>query len=252
LRRIATRRGAAPGRTIGVVVVTTDKTYLNRGWTWPYRENDVLGGRDPYSNSKACAELVMQAYRASFFPPDRLPQHGVAVASARAGNVVGGGDWTPHQLVPAVVAAARAGQAVELRQPHAVRPWQHVLDGLRGYLMLARQLVERPDIAIGEWNFGPSSDERCTVAQVAERLAAHWGVSPAWRPAAAVTPHEEPELRLDSSHAARHLLWRCRLDAPGAIDWVAEWYRQVDAGTSPREACEAQIARHAALPDGAT
>ncbi len=246
LRRTAR---ANPGRRIGVVNVTTDKTYLNRGWAWPYRENDRLGGRDPYSNSKACAELVMQSYRASFFPAEQLGQHGVALASARAGNVVGGGDWTPHQLVPAVVAAARAGRQVELRQPHGVRPWQHVLDCLRGYFTLAQQLVRNPEVAIGEWNFGPSADEVFTVAQVAERLAGHWGVSPAWQRAGTATPHEEPELRLDSSQAARHLRWRCRLDAPSAFDWVADWYRQVDAGTAPRDACEAQIRRYAALPD---
>jgi CDP-glucose 4,6-dehydratase len=239
----ARRAVAGAGRRVALVNVTTDKSYLNQGWAWPYRETDPLGGRDPYSNSKACAELVMQSFRASFFPPDRLAEHGLAAASARAGNVVGGGDWTPHQLVPAVVAAVQAGQTVKLRQPHGVRPWQHVLDCLHGYFTLAEQLVKRPEVAIGEWNFGPSSDERYDVAQVTERLAGHWGVQPAWERATTVTPHEEPELRLDCSQAARLLPWRALLDAPTAFDWVAEWYRAVEQGRTPAAACEAQIAR---------
>jgi CDP-glucose 4,6-dehydratase len=133
------------GRPMAVVNVTTDKVYLNQRWAWSYRENDVLGGRDPYSNSKACSELVTQSYVP--LPSSRWPscaQHGVALATARAGNVIGGGDWTPHQLVPAVVAAAQAGRPVELRNPTAVRPWQHVLDCLNGYLTLAEQLHLRP------------------------------------------------------------------------------------------------------------
>lgn len=239
----ARRAVAGQGRRVALVNVTTDKSYLNQGWAWPYRETDPLGGRDPYSNSKACAELVMQSFRASFFPPDQLDRHGVAIASARAGNVVGGGDWTPHQLVPAVVAAAQAGQTVQLRQPHGVRPWQHVLDCLHGYFTLAEHLLRRPEVAIGEWNFGPSTDTRYTVAQVAERLAGHWQVQPPWQRATAVTPHEEPELRLDCSLAARHLQWRCLLDAPTAFDWVAQWYRDVEQGLAPADACGLQIER---------
>lgn len=239
----ARRAVAGQGRRTALVNVTTDKSYLNQGWAWPYRETDTLGGRDPYSNSKACAELVMQSFRASFFAPEQLAGHGMAVASARAGNVVGGGDWTPHQLVPAVVAAAQAGRTVQLRQPHGVRPWQHVLDCLHGYLTLAEQLMQRPDVAIGEWNFGPASDVSYNVAQVTERLASHWNVQPPWERATAVTPHEEPELRLDCSQAARHLHWHALLAAPTAFDWVAEWYRAVEQGQTPASACQAQIER---------
>jgi CDP-glucose 4,6-dehydratase len=229
------------GRPVAVVHVTTDKVYENHGWVWPYRETDALGGHDPYSNSKACAELVMQSYQASFFPGDTRSRHGVALASARAGNVIGGGDWTPHQLVPAVIAAAQAGQPVALRNPAGVRPWQHVLDCLHGYLLLAERLVQAPEAAAGAWNFGPPADEIVTVAQVAEALARPWGVQPAWQPAAGAQPHEAHELRLDASRAARGLGWRCQLPVAEALDWVSAWYRGVEHGHSEREVTLAQI-----------
>ena len=236
------------GRPMAVVNVTTDKAYLNQGWVWSYRENDVLGGRDPYSNSKACSELVTQSYRESFFPPDALERHGVVIASARAGNVVGGGDWTPHQLVPAVVAAAQKGQAVVLRNPTGIRPWQHVLDCLRGYLTLAEQLVLAPASAGGDWNFGPAADEIVTVAQVAEALAHHWGLEPAWTAEPGRTTYrEEHELRLDCSKAARGLGWRCALSTPVALDWVAAWYLAVQQGRSAREVTLGQIETYMAL-----
>lgn len=229
------------GRAMAVVNVTTDKVYLNQRWPWSYRETDLLGGRDPYSNSKACSELVTQSYGHAFFAPEQRARHGVALASARAGNVIGGGDWTPHQLVPAVVAAASAGQAVALRNPAGVRPWQHVLDCLRGYLTLAERLVLEPGRAAGDWNFGPAGDETFTVAQVAEALARHWQVSPAWQQAVGKTPSEEHELRLDCSKAARELPWRCSLDTATALDWVAQWYQQVQAGESARAVSLRQI-----------
>jgi CDP-glucose 4,6-dehydratase len=232
------------GKSMAVVNVTTDKVYVNRQWAWPYREDDTLGGHDPYSNSKACAELVAQAYGASYFAAA-----GVALASARAGNVIGGGDWTPHQLVPTVVAAAQAGRAVELRQPASVRPWQHVLDCLSGYLALAERLVASPDAGSGGWNFGPASSEVVTVAEVSQRLAGHWGLAPGWVAQASVdTPREERELRLDSSRAASELGWRCRLDTNTAIDWVADWHRDVERGSTPRDACQRQIDAFLALP----
>lgn len=235
----AVRRAARP---VALVNVTTDKVYLNQRWPWSYRENDLLGGRDPYSNSKACSELVTQSYCHSFFPIAELSRHGVAVASARAGNVIGGGDWTPHQLVPAVMAAVQAGKPVELRNPSAVRPWQHVLDCLHGYLTLAEQLHQRPQQAAGDWNFGPPSDEIYTVAQVAEALARHWRVQPAWVQATGTHPREEHELRLDCSKAARQLPWRCALSTGTALDWVAQWQLQVQGGQSARDVCSEQIA----------
>lgn len=229
------------GARAAIVNVTTDKVYANRGWVWAYRENDALGGHDPYSNSKACAELVAQSYRASFFPPERIAEHGVALGCARAGNVVAGGDWTPHQLVPHVVGAFDAGEPAALRHPSAIRPWQHVLDCLSGYLTLAAKLTTDPDRAIGDWNFGPSDPSPVTVSQVAETLAVHWGQQPAWKAAGAATEHEAHELRLDSSKAERLLGWQCALSTTEALDWVGQWYRMVSSGQSARAACLAQI-----------
>ncbi len=231
-------------KPMAVVLVTSDKVYFNRERAQPYAEDDRLGGREPYGSSKACAELVAQAYGASY-----LAGAGVALATARAGNVIGGGDWTPHQLVPAVVEAAQAGRAVALRQPASVRPWQHVLDCLSGYLTVAERLVVAPDTAAGGWNFGPAGDEVVTVAELAQRLAGHWGLVPGWVAHADVgAPHEDRELRLDSSRAAQQLRWRCRLDTATAIDWVAQWHRDVERGTTPRDACERQIEAFLALP----
>ncbi len=235
------------GRPLVLVNVTTDKVYLNQRWPWAYRETDSLGGRDPYSSSKACSELATQSYAQTYFPLDELQRHGVAVATARAGNVIGGGDWTPHQLIPAVVAAAQAGQPVALRNPSAVRPWQHVLDCLHGYLTLAEQLQLQPLQASGDWNFGSASDEIVTVSQVAETLMRHWQQQPAWIQAPGSQPKEEHELRLDCSKAARQLPWRCALSTDQALDWVAQWHHRVQAGQTARQTSMAQIEAYMAL-----
>lgn len=234
-----------------VLNVTTDKCYLNRNWVWGYRETDTLGGRDPYSSSKACAELVGQAYRDSFFPEAAFDRHGVAIASARAGNVVGGGDWTAHQLIPEAIAALSRGEPVALRHPEAVRPWQHVLDCLNGYLMLAEKLVADPRSGSGEWNFGPRTAEPFPVARIVETLARHWPASASWVRAAGSTPHEERELKLDSSKAERLLGWTCRLSVESALEWVAQWYRAQAAGADARDLCLRQIERFGALARGA-
>ncbi len=235
------------GQRATVVNVTTDKVYLNQRWPWAYRETDTLGGRDPYSNSKACSEFVTASYAASFFPMADLARHGVALATARAGNVVGGGDWTPHQLVPAVVAAASAGLPVELRNPQAVRPWQHVLDCLNGYLTLAEQLHDDPLKASGGWNFGPAVDETVTVAQLTELLASHWPVSKPWVQAPGAQPHEEHELRLDSTQAARVLDWRCALPTEQALAWVAQWHLGVQQGKTALQVSLEQIGAYTDL-----
>jgi CDP-glucose 4,6-dehydratase len=229
------------GRRVTMVNVTTDKCYQNRGGPRSYSEIDALGGRDPYSNSKACSELVTQAYRHSFFPLDGIAEHGVALASARAGNVIGGGDWTPHQLVPMAIAAFSRGETVALRHPSAVRPWHHVLDCLSGYLAVAEATTEQPGRFSGEWNLGPLAEDVYTVAQVAEALAGHWGLTPAWSQAPGGSPHEELDLRLDCSKARRQLGWNCRLSTRLGIDWVADWHRRIQSGTAARDVCMAQI-----------
>lgn len=235
------------GRRCAVVNVTTDKCYENRGWVWGYRESDRLGGRDPYSNSKACAELVAQGFRESFFPLEGLGRHGVAIASARAGNVIGGGDWTPRQLVPDAIAAFRDGRPVALRHPAAVRPWQHVLDCLAGYLTLAEALAHDGHAHSGAWNFGPAASDAWPVSQVVESLGAMCGVTPAWVRDAGTHAPEEEQLRLDVSKAASQLGWRSQLPIGTALEWVAQWYRDLHAGSDARVLCGVQIARYTEL-----
>ncbi|MFH1058032.1 MAG: CDP-glucose 4,6-dehydratase [Pseudomonadota bacterium] len=207
-----------------VVVVTSDKCYENREWAWGYRESDPLGGRDPYSASKGCAEIATAAYRRSFFQA-AAGGHPALVASARAGNVIGGGDWGADRLVPDLVRAAAAGQRALLRHPQAVRPWQHVLDPLAGYLLLAWRLIEgRADLAAA-FNFGPAGEGDLSVAGLAGRLAEQW---PAVRYAsdpAGLGLHEAANLRLDSSQAAARLGWRPVWDAAEAVARTAQWHR---------------------------
>jgi CDP-glucose 4,6-dehydratase len=227
-----------------VLNVTTDKCYANERWVWGYRENDRLGGRDPYSSSKACAELVGQAYRESFFPLSDWDRHGVGIASARAGNVIGGGDWTPRQLVPEAVAALMRGEPVVLRHPEAVRPWQHVFDCLRGYLQLVEALAADPEQYSGEWNFGPGDADTWPVSYLVEALAKHWGVSIPWVRDPTSYPAEEQELRLDAGKARCRLGWRCRLSIDTAAEWVARWYDGYRAGEDPRVLCLEQIRQY--------
>jgi CDP-glucose 4,6-dehydratase len=229
------------GRPCNVINVTTDKVYENRNWVWGYRESDTLGGRDPYSNSKACAELVGRSFRDSFFPLARWSEHRVAVASARAGNVIGGGDWTPRQLIPDTVAAFRHGQPVVLRHPGAIRPWQHVLDCLAGYLTLAEALAKDAHQYSGEWNFGPSEMDARPVSYVVESLAKNWEQQPAWTQDSVTHAHEERQLKLDAAKAADELGWHCRLPIDEALSWVSNWYRRFHGGSDARELCREQI-----------
>ena len=224
-----------------VINVTTDKCYENKGWAWGYREIDALGGRDPYSNSKACSELVGQSYRDSFFPLSRLAEHGVSIAAARAGNVIGGGDWTPRQLVPETIAAFLASQPVVLRHPQAVRPWQHVLDCLAGYLDLAQAMEGDPRKYSGEWNFGPADADSYPVSRVVESLGSLWGIERPWVPDTAVHAPEELQLRLDTSKAAKYLGWRCLLPIGETLQWAASWYRGYHDGHDARGLCRHQI-----------
>ena len=233
-----------------VINVTTDKCYENKGQVKGYREGDALGGHDPYSNSKACAELVGDAYRESFFPLSRRNEHDVGLASARAGNVIGGGDWTPRQLVPDTIAAFVQSRPVALRHPLAVRPWQHVLDCLAGYVKLAEALAENVQAYSGAWNFGPAESDSRPVCYVVETLAAHWGTDITWVQDGAHHPPEEQLLSLDVTKAATFLGWQCRLPIDEALRWVADWYRDFHAGRNPRELCYEQITAY--LASGST
>ena len=218
------------------IVVTSDKCYRNREWIWPYREDDALGGEDPYSASKAATELVAHAYAASY---DDLPP----VLTARAGNVIGGGDWSVDRLVPDIVAASAEGRAPVLRYPGAVRPWQHVLDPLHGYIVLAERASRGEDIS-GAWNFGPS-DSGATVGQLTEALLQALGRPPSWETIGDAQPHEAGTLRVDSTKARQLLGWRSKLSTSDAIDWTARWYRDWMMGADMIGATDKQIDEYA-------
>ncbi len=208
-----------------VVNVTSDKCYENREWVWGYRENEPMGGFDPYSNSKGCAELVTSAYRNSFFSPSTYAEHRVAIASGRAGNVIGGGDWAADRLVPDIMRAVSAGRPVVIRNPHAIRPWQHVLEPLSGYLLLAQKLYE-DGIAYAEgWNFGPGDDDARPVQWIVERLVQQWGEGARWELDQGDHPHEAHYLKLDCSKARMRLDWHPRWQLGHALEMIAAWQR---------------------------
>jgi CDP-glucose 4,6-dehydratase len=223
-----------------VVIVTTDKCYENREWAWGYRENDRLGGHDPYSNSKACAELVTQAFRDSFFSGTQV--HPVAVASARAGNVIGGGDWALDRLLPDFVRAIMEGRPVRIRRPDAVRPWQHVLDPLSGYLRLAERLLAEGERWAEGWNFGPDHADARNVKWVVERFTRLWGGDARWEADSGAHPHETGMLRLDISKARQKLGWRPTWDVERALERTVEWYRSYAKGADVKALTAAQIA----------
>ncbi len=225
-----------------VVNITTDKVYDNKEWHYPYRETDALGGYDPYSASKACAELISASYRSSFFSPKRYAEHQTAVATVRAGNVIGGGDWAANRLVPDIVRAVQAGQEVVLRNPAAVRPWQHVLEALYGYLILGIRLDEAPLDFSTAYNFGPLLDEAVSVEYLVQQAVAAWGRGSyrVERPEGAV--HEAKLLRLDCSKATQELQWQPKWNAAEAIEQTIEWYRLVlDERQTPLEVTRRQL-----------
>ncbi|MBB3117527.1 CDP-glucose 4,6-dehydratase [Massilia violacea] len=215
---------ATPGIK-AVVNVTSDKCYENKEWPWGYRENEAMGGYDPYSNSKACAELVTSAYRNSYFNPAQYAQHGVALGSGRAGNVIGGGDWAEDRLIPDMMRAIAAGQAVRIRSPHAIRPWQHVLEPLSGYLSLAEHLyLHGAEYAEG-FNFGPHDTDARPVEWIISRLCASWGEGASWELDGAPQPHEATYLKLDCSKARGRLHWQPRWHLGQTIDHIVAWHK---------------------------
>jgi len=224
-----------------VVIVTTDKCYENREWEWGYRENEAMGGYDPYSSSKGCAELVTSAYRNSFFNPAAYTTHGVAVASGRAGNVIGGGDWAADRLIPDIMRAISKGETVNIRNPHAIRPWQHVLEPLGGYLMLAEKLhTEGPRFA-DAWNFGPNDSDAQPVQAIVQRLTSQWGDEARWALDGGEHPHEASFLKLDCSKARARLGWRPHWDLNRTLDAIVAWYKSATRGEDLRAVTLAQI-----------
>jgi CDP-glucose 4,6-dehydratase len=224
-----------------IVVVTSDKVYENDGAGRPFREQDRLGGHDPYSNSKACAELLTASFRDSFF------RDGPPIATARAGNVIGGGDWAADRLIPDCVRALNAGVPVTLRYPAAVRPWQHVLEPLSGYLALAEALVHAPAAAPRAVNFGPDAASFCPVRDVVEEFSARFGGRPGWAQDASEHPVEAPALTLSSVLAERTLGWRPRLGIREALAWTADWYGAFAAQENMMSFSKTQIARYETL-----
>lgn len=230
-----------------VVNVTSDKCYAHREEGPGYREEDPMGGNDPYSNSKGCAELVTTSFRRSFFPPEAYSRHGVALASARAGNAIGGGDWTANQLIPDLIRAFRAGHPCPIRSPASIRPWQFVLEPLRGYLLLAERLVRHGSDFSSGWNFGPADDDAKPVSWIADSLARAWGGAAAWTPDTRAHAAETAILRLDASKAASGLGWRPAVRLADGLDWITEWYRAWATGGDLRATTVAQIDRYERL-----
>ncbi|MDD4946163.1 MAG: CDP-glucose 4,6-dehydratase [Gallionella sp.] len=229
-----------------VVNVTSDKCYENREWVWGYRENEAMGGFDPYSNSKGCAELVASAYRSSFFNPEKFQQHGVALASARAGNVIGGGDWAEDRLIPDILRAITAGRPVHIRSPHAIRPWQHVLEPLSGYLLLAERLFTEGVAHAEGWNFGPNDEDAKPVQWIVERLTETWGDGASWVLDGGEHPHEAHYLKLDCSKARMRLAWQPRWRLEATLEKIVEWHRALQNGQDMREVTLKQISAYMA------
>ncbi len=232
------------------VIVTSDKCYENREWAWAYRENDPMGGHDPYSSSKGCAELVVASFRSSYFHPDNHARHGVGVATARAGNVIGGGDWSTDRLVPDILNAHGRSEELILRNPSAVRPWQFVLEPLHGYLELAERLYRDGPGYSEAWNFGPRQDDVLSVEALVKKLSAHLRGGIRYRVVRDTTLHEATQLRLDCSKASTKLGWRPRTSVDDALKLIADWHNQLLSGKDMRAVSLGQILEFQSLVRG--
>ena len=229
------------GSVRAIVNITTDKCYENREWVWGYREDEPMGGHDPYSNSKGCAELVSSAYRKSF-----LKDAGIAMATVRAGNVIGGGDWALDRLIPDVLRSLQDKKPVLIRNPHAIRPWQHVLEPLSGYLLLAERLYKTGQTDAEGWNFGPRDEDARTVQWIVEYLCEDWGDGASWTLQPGEHPHEASFLKLDISKARQRLQWAPRWPLETALKRIAEWHQAWLSGQDMKAVCLNQINQYRA------
>lgn len=221
-----------------IVSVTTDKCYENKEWVWGYREDEPMGGYDPYSSSKGCAELVTSAYRRSF-----LAESGVGLASARAGNVIGGGDWAEDRLIPDILRAFEKGQPVTIRNPASTRPWQHVLEPLSGYLVLAQALYDQPTDYAEGWNFGPFDEDAKPVSWILDQMVSKWQGA-RWQLDAAAHPHEAGYLKLDISKAKARLHWQTTWRLGHTLDLIVDWHQAWLAGADMQQRCLAEITQY--------
>lgn len=225
-----------------VLNVTTDKCYENKEWLWGYRENEPMGGYDPYSNSKACSELVTSSYRQSYFNPDNYGKtHQILVATARAGNVIGGGDWAEDRLIPDFMRAIMNKEKVNIRSPHAIRPWQHVLEPLFGYLLLSAKLYQGNIDYVGGWNFGPDSADAKNVEWIIHQICSLWGDGADYSIDKTSQPHEANYLKLECSKANTSLQWHPKWNVSIALEKIVEWNKAYVSGYDMLEVCISQI-----------
>lgn len=235
-----------------VIIVTSDKCYQNKEWIWGYREHDNLGGIDPYSNSKACAELIASAYRSSFFQKSDPSSKNISVATVRAGNVVGGGDWAEYRLIPDIMSSIITDNLITIRNPESIRPWQFVLEPLDGYLTLAEQLYSNQNNYAdsngneyaASWNFGPNESDAQTVGWIVKKLRALWGSEVNWKVLPKSHPYESKYLKLDCSKALQKLQWKPKLNLNTTLEWVIEWYRGYCNNINLKELTEKQIKKY--------
>ena len=220
-----------------IVTITTDKCYENKEWEWGYRENEAMGGYDPYSSSKGSAELVISAYRRSFFYSNSSP----SLASGRAGNVIGGGDWSEDRLVPDILKAFTNSKPVLIRNPLSTRPWQHVLEPLSGYMVLAQQLYLKGDKYAEGWNFGPNDEDCKSVSWILDEMVKNWGKNASWSLDKSNNPHEAGFLKLDCSKAHKRLKWKPKLNLKNALKSIVEWYKIFDSGGNIKKQCLKEI-----------
>lgn len=226
-----------------IVSVTTDKCYENKEWDWGYRENEPMGGKDPYSSSKGCAELVIAAYRHSYFSTNAT----ASLASARAGNVIGGGDWAEDRLIPDILIAFEKSHEVIIRNPLSTRPWQHVLEPLSGYLVLAENLFEFGDTYAEGWNFGPKDEDCKPVSWILDKMVRKWGEGACWKHDTSNNPHEARFLKLDCSKAANRLKWKPKWNLEEVLDSIIDWHQSYLSGKDVKKDCLNEINKYLIL-----